>query len=272
MKHFFYSILLFSSLNGLAQDSTFEDAVIDTAVDAAIGGATIGWGYGTFISGLQDPGQKHYLMEPSSIGSSPSRKDIDTALKKASKGVEINIQMKLTFEEARDEYLRKLKAKVSTLSENAKHFRSRNQNEFAVNNEVELERVQKELTAVESDLKNLSPEEFKKKYESHPKFSEPKSVAFSADETQRKNIKNYIAKNIKRGNKVYAVSQNLNLRKATNKIVGGSILLISGISYASVNTSLNVLKVAAADRNLEQERSTENNQSSKTNVASVFGE
>ena len=95
-------------------------------------------------------------------------------------------------------------------------------------------------------------------------FSEHKSVAFNADETQRKNIK--------RGIKVYAISQNLNLRKAINKIVGGSILLISGISYAIVNTSLNVLKVVAADRNLEQERSTENNQSPKTDIASVFGE
>ncbi len=95
-------------------------------------------------------------------------------------------------------------------------------------------------------------------------FSEHKLVAFNADETQRKNIK--------RGIKVYAISQNLNLRKAINKIVGGSILLISGISYAIVNTSLNVLKVVAADRNLEQERSTENNLSPKTDIASVFGE
>ena len=282
MKALFMTFILILCLNTLANDTQENERYQDTAQgikEFLIGGSAAYMG--TKISEdamsteikLIFQQNIDYLVFPNKDGVVLSPKEIKEKMLNFGKKDVVTILIKPDFDEAKKMVIQNLEKNAHKLNLKIQEAEVNEETSLAKKYRSDLDNVTKLSSDIKSDLKEMSPEDFKKKYLNTPEFKISKSNAFDLSQKSKDELENFLKSSMKRGDKLIALGKNADISKVHRRKLFGLATLVGGFAMAG-HGAYEVLKSEAAindkQRDITKDESEASSESSKS-VASVFG-
>ncbi len=282
MKALFMTFISILCLNTLANDTQESERYQNTAQgikEVLIGGSAAYMGTkiseDAMITEVKLAFQQNidYLVFPNKDGVVLSPKEIKEKMLNFGKKDVVTILIKPDFDEAKEMVIQNLEKNAQKLNFKIQEAEVNEETSLAKKYRSDLDNVTKLSSDIKSDLKAMSPEDFKKKYQNTPEFNINKSNIFDLSQKSKDELESFLKSSMKRGDKLIALGKKADISKVHRRKLFGLATVLGGFAMVGHGT-YEVLKSELAindkQRDITKDESEASSESSKS-VASVFG-